>query len=378
MHILIVSSYHGGSHQAWAEGYARHSSHQVECLSLPARFWKWRMHGGAVTLARRFLAGLESGDITAPDLFLFTDMVDMTTFLALVRRTCPIDPAVLYMHENQLTYPLPETTETGPMRRQKGERDLHYAFVNFVSMLSADRIYFNSEFHRQELFVELPKFLQHFPEHKELQSIPALETRSKVLPVGVEFARLGTRPEKVIPGQPPLIIWNQRWEYDKNPGQFFSALITLAREGHPFRLAVCGENYAREPSELDAAYEQLADRIVHWGYASQPDYAQLLWQATATASTAFHEFFGISVVESMYCETYAVLPDRLSYPELVPAEMHQDCLYGSDSELVQKLRWAIDNPESAWETGRRLAQSAVRFDWRRLAAVYDSEFERLR
>ena len=285
MHIIVVSSYHGGSHQAWAEGYTRYSAHRVESLTLPARFWKWRMHGGSVTLARRFVERLDSGDLSAPDMLLFTDMVDLSTFLALVRRTCPGIPAALYMHENQLTYPLPATTEVGPMRRQKGERDLHYSFINFVSMLSADRIYFNSEFHRQDLFAELPRYLRHFPEYQEFQSIPELEARSKVLPVGIDFARLGSKPDRASSEYPPLIVWNQRWEYDKNPGQFFSVLAKLAAEGHQFQLAVCGEKYARNPLEFDTAKKQLADRIVHWGYASPLDYGRLLWQATTTAST---------------------------------------------------------------------------------------------
>jgi len=50
MNILLIAPYFGGSHRAWAEGYSRHSSHSVELLTLPARFWKWRMHGGAATL----------------------------------------------------------------------------------------------------------------------------------------------------------------------------------------------------------------------------------------------------------------------------------------------------------------------------------------
>ena len=80
MRILLLSPYHGGSHQAWADGYARHSAHTVELLTLPARFWKWRMHGGAVTLAGRWLA--EAGRRPLPDLILATDLLDLTTFLA--------------------------------------------------------------------------------------------------------------------------------------------------------------------------------------------------------------------------------------------------------------------------------------------------------
>ena len=54
--VLLLSPYHGGSHRAFAEGLADHSRHEIVPLTLPARFWKWRMHGGAVTLAREFLA----------------------------------------------------------------------------------------------------------------------------------------------------------------------------------------------------------------------------------------------------------------------------------------------------------------------------------
>ncbi|MCS5640060.1 MAG: DUF3524 domain-containing protein, partial [Candidatus Marinimicrobia bacterium] len=50
MKILIVEPFLSGSHKAWAESYAKHSKHEVEIISLPGRFWKWRMHGGAVTL----------------------------------------------------------------------------------------------------------------------------------------------------------------------------------------------------------------------------------------------------------------------------------------------------------------------------------------
>ena len=129
MRTDLLSPYHGGSHQAWAEGYRDHSAHAVTLLTLPAHFWKWRMHGGAVTLARRWLA---AGEPT-PDLILATDLLDLTTFLALTRARTGHVPTALYMHENQLTYPLPDDPTTGPMRRQLGERDRHYACLLYTS-----------------------------------------------------------------------------------------------------------------------------------------------------------------------------------------------------------------------------------------------------
>ena len=84
------------------------------------------------------------------------------------------------------------------------------------------------------------------------------------------------------------------------------------------------------------------------------------------------------MLEAMYCATYAALPNRLSYPELLSDELYRDCRYGSEAELAQRLRWAVKNPDAAREVGRRLSQEAMRFDWRHLAPVYDAEFERLR
>ena len=126
MKIVLLSPYHSGSHRAWAEGYAAHSAHEIQLLTMQGRFWKWRMHGGAVTLARQFLA---TG--TKPDLILTDGMLDLTTFMALTRHVTHDIPFALYMHENQLTYPLPADPTTGAMRRNHNERDHHYVFINY-------------------------------------------------------------------------------------------------------------------------------------------------------------------------------------------------------------------------------------------------------
>ncbi|HEY1408822.1 MAG TPA: DUF3524 domain-containing protein, partial [Promineifilum sp.] len=117
MEILLVSPYHSGSHRSWAEGYQQRSQHDVRLLTMPGRFWKWRMLGGAVTLARQFLGEASAGKLN-PDVIVTTDLLDLATFLALTRRVTAGAAAVLYMHENQLTYPLPADPTKGPMRHQ--------------------------------------------------------------------------------------------------------------------------------------------------------------------------------------------------------------------------------------------------------------------
>jgi glycosyltransferase involved in cell wall biosynthesis len=367
LRILLLSPYHGGSHWAWAEGLRDHSAHAIDILGLPANFWKWRMHGGAITLARRWL----EGNLPPPDLLLATDMLDLTTFLALTRRRLGDTPAVLYMHENQLTYPLPEDPTIGPMRRQLGERDYHYAFINVASMLAADRVYFNSDFHRTSFFAALPPYLSHNPDQREREVQPALEARSGVLPVGVDFARLDG-PEAPDPGRPPLLVWNQRWEYDKDPEAFLRALLTLAEEGLDFEIALCGERFGADaPAGLR---DKLATRIIHDGYAEAATYRRLLRSATATVSTAHHEFFGISILEAIYAGAFPILPNRLSYPELLPTSFHDRCLYDSQGGLLHRLRWALLHPREARAAAAGLGAHVAAYDWRALAPRYDSAF----
>lgn len=369
MRITLLSPYHGGSHQAWAEGYRRHSRHEISLLTLPARFWKWRMHGGAVTLARHF-----QEQALQPDLLLATDMLDLTTFLALTRSQVP---AVLYMHENQLTYPLPPTG--GPMRRQHGERDLHYAFINYSSMLAATAVWFNSDYHRRSLLGALPRLLKHFPDYNELESIAVLEARSLVLPVGIDYQGLQQHRPSSSPAtdEPPLILWNQRWEYDKNPAAFFRALYQLADEGVPFRVALCGQNFRRRPEEFDQARQRLGERVVHVGYAEPAEYRHLLWASDITISTAHHEFLGISILEAMACHTFPILPARLSYPELLPQEYHLHSLYQNEGGLLQRLRWALQEREAAAGIAAGLAQAVARFAWPQVASEYDRALQEL-
>jgi glycosyltransferase involved in cell wall biosynthesis len=343
---------------------------------MPARFWKWRMHGGAITLARRFN---ETGQ--RPDLIMATDMLDLTTFLSLTRATLHNTPIVLYMHENQLTYPLPADKFSGPMRRQLGERDRHYAFINYASMLAADKVWFNSRFHLESFFAALPNFLKHFPEFNELGSVEKLRNKCEVMPVGIDFRRLDSGREEeeksAEKAYEPLILWNQRWEYDKNPEPFFSALDILAREGLPYQVAICGQQFGKKPLAFAEGMERLGKRVAHFGYADVETYTRLLWKSDVTVSTAHHEFFGISILEAIYSRTFPILPDRLSYPELIPPEYHHTCLYSDFQGLVNRLREALTNVQESRRLAAALAEKMAVYDWLHVAQRYDASLASL-
>jgi glycosyltransferase involved in cell wall biosynthesis len=258
-------------------------------------------------------------------------------------------------------------------------------------MLAADRIAFNSRYHHDAWFSELPRFLRHFPEYNELASVDALRAKSHVIPVGIDCGESAATGDGAIGGEvtatagddePPLVIWNQRWEYDKKPEQMIRALREVAARGVSFRVAICGQTFGDSPSPFDDVREAFGARLAHFGFAAPERYRQLLDAATVTLSTADHEFFGIAVLEAMARGTFALLPDRLSYPELLSGpELSEStrnrCLYNSHAELVDGLCRALESPRETAGLGAELARNARRFDWASVSSLYDQTLESL-
>jgi len=369
MNITLLEPYNTGSHAAWANEYSRFSRHRVDILSLPGRHWKWRMHGGAVSLARKFLASPFQ-----PDLLLATDMLDLTTFLALTRHKSAQCKCAVYFHENQLTYPWsPDDTD------QAMGRDQHYAFINYATALAADAVLFNSSYHLHSFVAELPRFLASFPDKNEAGTVQIIREKSRVLSLGMDLRRFdpyrpagSDREDK----RPPLILWNHRWEYDKNPLDFFSAMGELADKGLDFQLAILGERFTNSPAVFSEAREKLGDRVVQYGFVKDfAAYAEWLWRGDILPVTSHHDFFGGSVVQAMHCNCHPLLPRRLAYPEHIPREHHCQFIYDDQAELVAKLEGLIRNIRATRSEMPR--QFVARYDWQRLAPLYDDLFASL-
>ncbi len=367
LNILLLEPYFTGSHACWAEGYKKYSRHKIEILSLSGQFWKWRMHGGAVTLARQFLSRNSH-----PDLILATDMLDLPTFLSLTRKFTWDIPTAIYFHENQISYPWSPTDSD-----VQHNRDRHYGFINFSSALAADHIFFNSNYHRNSFLQELPRFLKHFPDHRELNAVQKIEKKSSVLYLGLDLKKFDHfKPEKKNKQRLPVLLWNHRWEYDKNPQDFFRVLYSLDDDGLQFQVILIGENFEQRPKDFEKARRQLGNKIIQYGYAETfDDYARWLWRADILPITSHHDFFGASIVEAVYCGCVSLLPTRLSYPELLELPNQGDYYYKNMKELVEKTRALIMNFGDT--ENPHLLASVKRFDWKKMVGVYDDAFEEL-
>lgn len=377
MNILALEPWYGGSHRSFLDGFSKHSTHNVTKITMSARFWKWRMHGGAVTMARKVQEMAVKSP--KPDLIFASSMVNLPAFLALTRKELAGVPVVMYMHENQLTYPLPEGKE----------RDHTYGYINYLSCLAADHILFNSQFHYDQFVEALPRLLRLFPDYTHLNTAAEIRNKSSVLHLGLDLRghdkyASAYEGHSWGPGmKPPIVLWNQRWEYDKNPAAFFRLMNRLDDSGHKFRLILAGEHFEDLPVEFEKAFERYAERILHYGYAEDfKEYSSLLHRADIVISTSDHEFFGISMLEAIYCGCHPLLPNRLSYPELIPEALHTPLLhapilYQDDDELFAVMGRILKGEERPLPV-TTLRSICEHLEWNQHIRHFDELFVRIK
>ena len=356
--FLFLEPFFGGSHRDFAEGLVAHSRHSIDLVTLPARFWKWRMRGAAITFARKI------GSLKGYDGLVLTDLMSLADFKALMPP--PFPPSLVYFHENQLTYPL-----------APGERmDYQFGFTGLTTALAATRILFNSHFHKDAFFDQMPAFLNMMPEYVPGWTVDTIRERSAVCYPGCHFPMELTMPEDRA--SIPLIIWNHRWEFDKNPDGFFAALQTLVEKGVAFELAILGENFQAVPKAFIRAREQFNDRIRQYGYeAKRDDYEGWLRQGHVVVSTAEQENFGIAIVEAIRWGCFPILPKRLVYPEIIPEVFHKDCLYNSHKDMVDKLYLLLTEGSPRRDQRMKLSEAMAKFSWDTVIEAYDEELEKL-
>ncbi|MCK4872972.1 MAG: DUF3524 domain-containing protein, partial [Phycisphaerales bacterium] len=345
MRILALEPYYSGSHRAFLDGWMSHSTHDWHLLTLPAHHWKWRMRHAAVTFAE-----LSPQDQRFDAVFC-SDMLNLAEFRGLAPTAVAQLPAVVYFHENQLTYPV----------RGDEPRDLHFAFTNMTTALAAAQVWFNSRFHMDSFLAALDDLVRRMPDQQPAGAVQRIRDKSFIQPPGIEpFPPRGER----APG-PMRILWAARWEHDKNPEMFFAAMRELRTRGIAFRLSVIGEQFRDIPDVFDCAQVEFADVIDRWGYQSSREaYRAALLDADVFVSTADHEFFGLSAVEAAAAGVFPLLPRRLAYPEVFGAD--SDVFYdGTVPHLVDRLAGLASAPRSA-------VNIAQHYLWRTRAPALDS------
>ncbi len=347
LRILILEPYYGGSHKSFIDGL-RQLPFELEFMTFPARKWKWRMRLAAPLYARKLH---KSGQRF--DRIICSGFVDVAAFRGLAPAWVRQVPILTYFHENQFAYPV----------QVEDERDLHFSLTNLTTALASDSLAFNSRYNLNSFIGGTKKLLKSSHDMRLGDLSEVLTAKTRILPPGIDFSTIDT-VESHNRDKTPVILWNHRWEHDKNPETFFKALFKLDSKGLDFYLVVLGKSYKEIPLIFDEARKKLGHRLLHFGYVkSHKEYARWLKSSDIVVSTAGHEFFGMAVIEAVRAGCRPLLPCRLSYPELFPGEF----LY-EEKEFLNRLKKELSKKQRLSDDQR--IELTERFSWDTLIPEY--------
>jgi len=375
LEILLLSAYDADSHQYWRKGLvANFPEHQWSVLTLPGRYFSWRIRGNSMSWAFGEQAALLHANY---DLVIATSMTDLSSLRGFVPSLAQI-PTILYFHENQFAYPATNNARA----------NVEPQILNLYSALAADKLLFNSEFNYQSFMDGASALLKKLPDQIPANLIKRLKARASVLAVPLLNEKVkGEVKDKVgqnidsnqatlwdkyqsidIANRPLLIAWAARWEYDKGPDRLLAIVKELVAQKVDFRLCVMGQSFRQVPVEFEQLKQQFDTYIDQFGFADSSDqYQSWLKSSDVFLSTAVHEFQGLSVLEAVDQSCIPVLPNRLSYPELFAKRY----LYESHTDMTKEAQSAVQHLCAIKEHTPSTAPTHA-LHWQSLKAQYQS------
>lgn len=269
------------------------------------------------------------------DLLVATSTVDLSVVQSLYPKLRQI-PSLLYFHENQYAYP----TENSPKNM------IDWQMVNLYSAMRANTLVFNSQYNQTSFMNGVAALLRKMPDLVPKNLVDDLQAKACVVPVPIPDLSAGQRD--LSSNGPITILWNHRWEWDKNPDLLLEIVNQLKSHQVAFQLIITGQHFRKIPPALTKLKDHHADVILHVGYVeTKADYREWLSKADIVLSTAIHEFQGIAVMEAVQAGCIPLLPCRLSYPEF----FSEGFLYSANGDTrdqaaaaVKQLQNIIQNP----------------------------------
>ncbi|XP_055668983.1 glycosyltransferase-like domain-containing protein 1 isoform X6 [Falco peregrinus] len=369
MSVLLIEAFHGGSHKQLMDLLQEELQDDCVLYTLPAKKWHWKARTAALYFMQTVPASANYRILFASSVLNLAELTALRPDLGKLKK-------VLYFHENQLAYPVQKCQE----------RDFQYGYNQILSWFMPEHklahlekvigvkrngdAYHPEGLPGQQKSSALMKNSNTHCESGLCEAQPGLyTTQHEGLPSPLTVpARLNTSEASesanpcqeedkehltfnlshILSGpdyqQRPLhIAWPHRWEHDKDPETFFKVLLKLKEKDLPFHVSVLGEAFTEIPDIFSEAKKVLGSSVLHWGYLpSKDDYFRALCMADVVISTAKHEFFGVAMVEAVYCGCYPLCPKALVYPEIFPAEY----LYSTPEQLFKRLQNFCKRPDT--------------------------------
>ncbi len=363
MKILLLSAYDAQSHQYWRTGLVEmFPEYQWQVLTLPARFFSWRVRGNSLSWSYNEQAIL-SQDY---DLVIATSMTDLSALKGLSPHLAKV-PSLVYFHENQFAYPL----------SGKEFSSVEPQILSIYTALSATRVIFNSTYNRDTFLDGAKQLLRKLPDQVPKGLVSMLAEKSSSLAVPLKNIHPVPVNQK-IKSHKLEIIWNHRWEYDKGPKLLLLALRALMTRTDNFVIHVVGQHFAQIPEEFSQIKQEFSNKIGTWGYIKEiNDYYALLHESDIVLSTALHDFQGLSILQAVQCGCIPLVPNRLAYPEFLPAQYLYSADLGqtelkSEAEVIANELWSYSQmKEKGVLPSRDLVKNCITtIAWKQMKSHY--------
>lgn len=369
MKILLLSAYDADSHQYWRKQLVlQFPEYQWTVLSLPARYFAWRIRGNSLSWAFGPDREVLEQDY---DLLICTSMTDLSALRGMLPSLGKI-PTLVYFHENQFAYP----------QSDNAHKSVEPQILNIYTAACADKIVFNTGYNRDTFLQGARKLLKKLPDQVPAGLITQLERKSQVLAVPLESAVFNNQPDVSVNWQTDnqqciKIAWAARWEYDKGPQQLLAILNELEIRRIDFKISLLGQNFRHSPEIFSEIKDRFEHRLAQYGYASSRE-EYLVWLGTADVflSTALHEFQGLSVLEAVARNCFPVLPGREVYPSLFPADYIYTSNFQNPAEEARSAADLIISQASRKHAGNPAPQVDT-YSWQSLRSDYQQIIEQL-
>jgi glycosyltransferase involved in cell wall biosynthesis len=307
LNILLLSAYDAASHERWRRELEQQlPHHQWTQLSLPPRYFNWRIRGNSLTWA------FTQKELLAQpyDLLIATSMVDLSALRGFIPALTRL-PTLVYFHENQFVYPASDAQFSS----------VEPQMLTLYSALCADMLVFNSEFNRSTFLAGVENLLRRLPDGVPPGLPQRLNDMSQVLsvPLAAHCYQTATKSPQHF-----TVIWNHRWEYDKGPERLLAMLKIFfaehcaAEKNSGLTLHVVGQQFRQQPPVFNEIKQLLEQHgaLGQWGHVERAeDYRQLLGASHVVLSTALHDFQGLAVLEAVAAGCVPLVPNRQAYPE---------------------------------------------------------------
>ena len=323
--ILYLEAFYSGSHKFFLDHLINLSKFDIDKLVIEEKTWRLNYEKSALF----FFQNIKN--IEDYDLVISSSLVDISVLKGFYKN---FPKVILYWHESQFEYP-------GKKSGYLGLKDIH----NFIS---SDLNIYNSNFHKNDFFKKAKKELKKFKLPSLGKVLEEKYSSSQIVYPGFDMQSVGSQ-DVGVGASPcacpvPTFLWNHRWSKDKDYFMFFSMMRYFKRRDYKFKINIFGESTLVGNKDFLDFKEQMGDYINKFGYLdSKEEYYKEVLSSDIVISTAIEENFGISMVESMYSGLTPVLPTRLSYPELIPEESHNQVLYKDYNDAIEKIKNILDN-----------------------------------